>query len=120
MSKKAAPKKIAKSMTATKVDWKKTIQPLQDRLVAIELEAAKTTPSGLILPVENESFKRARVVATGAGRVTKKGKLRPLDVQVGDVILLTSFAGTKVTVENQDAIIIREEDVLGIVSTPSL
>ena len=107
--------------TASKTDWKKLIHPLQDRLVAIEVDTPNTTtPSGLILPVENEAFKHARVVAAGLGRVTKKGKLRPLDVQVGDMILITPHVGTKVTVESQEAIIVREEDVLGIVSTPSL
>lgn len=122
-AKKAAPVKkwtIAPAPKAKNVDWKKFIHPLQDRLVAIEMEAATTTASGLILPVDNEALKRARVVAAGLGRITKKGKLRPLDVQVGDIILITAQAGTKVTVESQDAIIVREEDVLGIVSTPSL
>jgi chaperonin GroES len=128
-AKKPAPKMIAKSATKakpaklfavpSKIDWHKFIQPLQDRVVAIEIEAPNTTESGLYLPVENESFLKARVVAAGLGRVSKKGKVRPLDVRVGDVIIMTTHAGTKVTVENQDAIIVREDDVLGIVSTPS-
>jgi len=117
---KAKIKGLNASSSPSKVNWQKFIQPLQDRVVAIEIEPPTTTKSGLILPVDNEALKRARVVAAGLGRVTKKGKLRPLDVQVGDVILLTSFAGTKVTVANQEAIIVCEGDVLGIVSTPSL
>lgn len=121
--KKAAPKKaISKKPIAKKekIDWRKFIQPLQDRMVALEIETPNVTESGLILSPEKESFVRAKVVAAGAGRISKKGKLRPLDVQVGDVILLTAYAGAKVTVENQEAIIIREDDVLGIVSSPSL
>jgi len=120
-AKKPAPQKMAPKKSASSVDWQKFIQPLQDRMVALEIEAPNTTESGLILvATEKESFVRARVVAAGTGRLSKKGKLRPLDVQVGDVILLTSFSGTKVTVENQEAIIVREDDVLGIVSSPSL
>lgn len=126
-AKKAAPQKAAAKKSsapapkASKIDWQKLIQPLQDRMVALEIETSNTTESGLILvSPEKESFVRARVVAAGLGRISKKGKLRPLDVQVGDVILVTSYAGTKVTVENQEAIIVREDDVLGIVSSPSL
>lgn len=116
----ASPKKTKAPAAAVRIDWQKNIQPLQDRVVAIELVVSNTTASGLILPEETGSFKKARVVAAGSGRVNKKGKIRPLDVQIGDVVLLSAHSGTKVTVENQEAIIVREDEVLGIVSTPSL
>jgi chaperonin GroES len=99
------------------IDWKKQVHPLQDRLVVIELEAPKTTPGGLILlEADKSNGMRAKVVAVGIGKVNKKGKLKPLDVRLGDVVLVSSYAGSKVTFESQDAWIVREEDVLGVLS----
>jgi chaperonin GroES len=91
------------------------IQPLRDRILVTEIEPPTKTASGLILlaPDDNGS-RRAKVIAVGDGRKDKKGRIRPLDVQINDVVLLSPHAGTDVTIGTQPAIIVREEDILGI------
>ncbi len=123
-TKKTAPKKMtvaAKSakpslqLVKSSIDWKRQLHPLQDRIVVTEIAESLTTPGGLILiEADTSNGMRGKVVAVGNGRVNKKGKLRPLDVKVGDVVLLSSHTGSKVTVGSQDAWIVREEDVLGV------
>lgn len=99
------------------IDWKRRFHPLQDRIVVIEIKETAHSPAGLILPESGkEGPARGEVVAVGTGHVNKKGRLRPLDVRVGDVVLVSSFAGTRVTVDASEAWILREDDVLGIVS----
>lgn len=89
--------------------------PLEDRvLVSIEGESDKT-PGGLYIPATvSERPTRGRVLALGPGRRNKKGQVRPLDVQAGDVVLFNSYAGTPVTLQGTEYLILREEDVLGI------
>ena len=85
-------------------------------MVIVESKAEKVSPAGLILSesVSNQGPLRGRVVAVGTGKRMKRGSVRPLDVYVGDMVLVAAFAGTKVTVDRQDALIIREEDILGV------
>ncbi len=112
---KTAAKKTRAEASAV-VDWNKRFHPLQDRIVVIEIKESTTTPSGLLLPeTSQEGPSRGKVVAVGTGHVNKKGRLRPLDVRVGDTVLVSSHAGTRVTVDSNDAWIVREDDVLGIV-----
>jgi chaperonin GroES len=115
-SAKTKPMKMASApVSKSTLDWSKQFQPLRDGLVVIEIEPPKTTASGLILvSTEQGASRRAKVVAVGEGIKDKKGKIRRLDVQVGDVVLLTPYGGTDVTVGQQQAWIVREEDVLGI------
>lgn len=110
------PKSITKSTTVAILE-KLNLYPLEDRLV-IELEAGeKVTAGGIIIPDTSAvaGNKRGVVLAAGKGAVSKKGKLRPLDVKPGDRVLFSEYAGTKVHLQGKEVLIIRESDVLGVV-----
>lgn len=117
---KAVKKKTAVKavLSAKRIDWSRQLQPLQDRIVVVEVKESQVSASGLILPLPEDGKPiRGHVVAVGAGGKSKKGKLRPLDVKVGDLVLVAAYVGSPVTVEAQDAWIIREADVLGVIET---
>lgn len=103
---------------AAKIDYSKAITPLLDRLVVKVLTGERITAGGLIIP-ETASmatgYLKAKVLAIGTGIKTKKGSLRPLDVQVGDTVLFASYAGTKVEFNSEELEIIHETDVMGVV-----
>jgi chaperonin GroES len=103
---------------AVQIDYSKAITPLLDRLVVKVLTGERITAGGIIIP-ETASiatgYLKAKVLAIGSGIKTKKGSLRPLDVQVGDTVLFASFAGTKVEFNSEELEIIHETDVMGVV-----
>ncbi|NJL24429.1 MAG: co-chaperone GroES, partial [Calothrix sp. SM1_5_4] len=79
--------------------------------------ASDRTPGGIFIPdMAAERPIRGRVVAKGPGHRNKKGHLRPLDVGVGDTVLFPQYGGTKVTFEGEEYLILREDDLLGIVT----
>jgi len=91
------------------------IKPLGDRIVVERLEAEETTAGGIVLPdAAKEKPKQGKVIATGPGRLNDDGEAVALQVKKGDRIVFGSYAGTEVTLGNQDYLIMREEDVLGI------
>jgi chaperonin GroES len=91
------------------------IRPLQDRILVKRVDEESTTKGGIIIPdTAKEKPSEGRVVAVGKGKVSDDGKLHPLDVKKGDRILFSKYAGTEVQVEGDEHIIIREDDVLGI------
>lgn len=92
--------------------------PLDDRLL-VEVDATeKKTPGGLYIPetAQVTGNYQGRVLAVGRGHMNKKGKTKPMDVKVGDVILFSEYAGEKYSENDKDIRIIREADVLGVVS----
>lgn len=91
--------------------------PLKDRLL-VEVEGpSDVTAGGIIIPGSvSERPNQGCVVAAGTGRRNKKGQLRPLDVHVGDRVLFAQFAGTNVMLNQKEYLILREEEVLGIVT----
>jgi chaperonin GroES len=92
------------------------IRPLQDRILVKRIEEEEKTKGGIIIPdTAKEKPSEGRVVAVGKGKVTDDGKVHPLDVKKGDRILFSKYSGTEVQVEGDEHIIIREDDVLGIV-----
>lgn len=115
---KASPQKpspIKASPVAKAV--KAEITPLEDRIIIRIAAAEERTAGGLIIPGSAaDRPNRGQVVAAGPGRRSKKGKIRPLDVRVGDEILFAEYTGTPIVVEGADFLILREEDVLGIVT----
>lgn len=112
---KAAGSKSGALATLSKIDWERVFHPLQDRLVLIESTPEARTAGGLILvEAEKTATLRGKIVAIGSGKRNKRGKMRPLDVRVGDVVVVQAYAGTRVTVESQEALIVREEEVLGV------
>ena len=92
------------------------IRPLQDRLLVQRIEEEETTKGGIIIPdTAKEKPQEGKVIAAGKGKVNEEGKVHPLDVKKGDRILFSKYAGTEVTIEGEEHLIIREDDVLGVV-----
>ncbi len=92
------------------------IRPLQDRIIVKRIEEEKTTAEGIIIPdTAKEKPQEGKVVAVGNGVIRDDGKLQKLDVKKGDRVLFGKFSGTEVTLEDEEHLIIREDDVLGIV-----
>ena len=91
------------------------IRPLQDRIIIRRIDEEETTAGGLIIPdTAKEKPQEAKVVAVGKGKMRDDGKLQKLDVQKRDRVLFSKFAGTEVTLDGTEYVIIREDDVLGI------
>ncbi len=93
-----------------------SIKPLNDRILVKRLEAEATTDGGIILPdTAKEKPNQGKVVAVGEGARGKDGKRIPVQVKIGDRILFSSYAGTDLKYENEDLIILREDDVYGVI-----
>ncbi len=91
------------------------IKPLADRVVVKATEAEETTKSGIILaPTAQEKPQVMEVVAVGPGAVVD-GKLKPVDVKVGDKVLTSRYSGTTVKVDGVEYTVVREEDILAVV-----
>jgi len=92
------------------------IRPLQDRIIVRRVEEEATTKGGIIIPDSaKEKPLEGTVLAVGNGKVLEDGTVRAVDVKVGDRILFTKYAGSEVKLAGEEHLIIREEDVLGIV-----
>ena len=91
------------------------IRPLQDRIVIKRLEGESVTKGGIIIPDSaKEKPIEGRVVAIGNGKVLKDGKVRPVDVKVGDVVLFGKYSGTEVKLDGEEHMLIREDDILAV------
>ena len=92
-----------------------SIRPLGDRILITRVEEESTTAGGIIIPdTAKEKPQEGKVIAVGSGRVTDDGKTQPLDVKRGDKVLFSKYAGTEVELDGNEHLIIREDDVLGI------
>lgn len=92
------------------------IKPLGDRILVKRLEAEEKTKGGIVLPdTAKEKPKEAKVISVGTGKQTESGKSIPPSVKEGDRILFSSYAGTDVEIEGDEYLILREEDILGII-----
>ena len=93
------------------------IRPLQDRILVKRIEAETKTKGGIIIPDSaKEKPIEGLVVAVGSGKVGDDGKARPIEVKAGDKILFGKYSGTEVKIDDIEHLIIREEDVLGVIS----
>ena len=93
------------------------IRPLHDRILVQRIEGESKTKGGIIIPdTAKEKPQEGRVIAVGTGKILEDGQVRPLEVKAGDKILFTKYAGTDVKIDGEEQIIIREDDVLGIIS----
>lgn len=91
------------------------IQPLHDRIVVRRVEEQEQEIGGIIIPdTAREKPQQARVIAVGPGRVNDNGQRRPLDLKVDDLVLIGKYAGTEITIEGDDYLILREDEVLGV------
>jgi chaperonin GroES len=91
------------------------IRPLHDRILIKRQEEKETRKGGIIIPDSaKEKPQEGKVIAVGNGKVTDEGKKIPLDVKTGDRILFGKYSGSEVTLDNEEYLILREEDVLCI------
>ena len=92
------------------------IRPLQDRLVVKRLAEEEKTKGGIIIPDSaKEKPVEGEVITVGNGKTLEDGKLRPLDVKKGDRILFGKYSGTEIKIDNVEHLILREDEVLGII-----
>ncbi len=92
------------------------LRPLYDRIIVERVTEDEKTSGGIIIPDSaKEKPQRGRVIAVGKGKIAEDGKVRPLDLKTGDVVLFGKYSGTEVKIDNQDRLIMREDDVLAVV-----
>jgi chaperonin GroES len=92
------------------------IRPLQDRVIVERIEGEEKTKGGIIIPdTAKEKPQEGKVVAIGKGKVTEDGKVLPLSVKAGDKILFGKYSGTEVKLNGNEYLIMREDDILGVV-----
>ena len=92
-------------------------RPLHDRVVVRRLDGEEKTKGGIIIPdTAKEKPQEGEIVAVGPGARDENGKINPLDVKAGDRILFGKWSGTEVKIDGEDLIIMKESDVLGVVS----
>ncbi len=92
------------------------VRPLHDRILIKRVEEKETVKGGIIIPdTAKEKPQEGEVIAVGNGKKTDEGKVIPLDVKAGDRILFGKYSGTEIKVDNQELLIIREDEVLGVI-----
>ena len=92
------------------------IRPLNDRIIVERMEEETKTAGGLIIPdTAKEKPQQGKIIAAGKGKKTEDGKVLPLDVKVGDKVLFGKYAGTEIKIEGKEYLMMREEDILGVV-----
>jgi len=92
-----------------------SIRPLQDRIIVERIEGEDKTASGLYIPdTAKEKPQMGKVIAAGKGRVREDGTIQPLDLRKGDTILFGKYSGTEVKLNGNEYLIMREDDVLGV------
>jgi len=93
------------------------IRPLHDRVVVKRIDAENKSAGGIVIP-DNAAEKpdQGEVIAVGAGKKTDDGKLIPMDVKVGDRILFGKYSGTTVKIESTEYLVMREDDIMGVIA----
>ena len=92
------------------------IRPLHDRVVVRRMEEERTSPGGIVLPdAATEKPSQGEVVAVGNGRILDSGEVRGLDVKVGDKVLFGKYSGTEVKIGGEEVLVMREEDIMGVI-----
>ena len=94
------------------------LNPLGDRVVLEPLAVEETTKGGLVLPdtVDKEKPEQGKVIAVGPGKTTVEGKVIPLGVKVGDIVLFTKYGPTEVKVDENEYLIVGSDDILAVIS----
>jgi chaperonin GroES len=92
------------------------IRPLQDRIIVKRMDEEETTSGGIIIPdTAKEKPQEGKVVAVGKGKVLDDGKVQALEVKKGNKVLFSKYSGTEIDIEGEEHLIIREDDVLGVI-----
>jgi len=91
------------------------IRPLHDRVIVRRMEEERTSAGGIVIPDSaTEKPIQGEVIAAGNGKISESGDVRPLDVKVGDKVLFGKYAGTEVKVDGEELLVMREEDIMGV------
>ena len=99
---------------------KTTFRPLHDRVVVKRIDAEEKTKGGIIIPDSaKEKPSQGQVVAVGPGGRDEAGKLIPIDLKAGDVVLFGKWSGTEVKIDNVDLLIMKESDIMGVLDVPA-
>ena len=94
----------------------KKIRPLHDRVIVRRLEEERKSAGGIVIPDSaKEKPVQGEVIAVGSGKILEDGKVRPLDVKAGDKILFGKYSGTEVKIGDEELLVMREEDIMGVV-----
>jgi chaperonin GroES len=102
-------------MAATATSVK--IRPLHDRVIVSRIEEGEQKVGGIIIPDSaKEKPQQGKVIAVGKGKAEKDGKVTPLDVKEGDTVLFGKYSGQEITMDGETYLIMREEEILGVVS----
>ena len=92
------------------------IRPLHDRVVIKRMEEEKASPGGIIIPDSaTEKPVQGEVVAVGNGTIQENGKVQPLDVKVGDTVLFGKYSGTEVTIDSDELVVMKEDDIMAVI-----
>ena len=92
------------------------ITPLQDRVIVKRIEEEEKSKGGIIIPdTAKEKPQEGKVIAVGRGKMNEDGKVTPLAVKVNDLILFGKYSGTEINIDGEEHLIMREEDILGII-----
>ena len=92
------------------------IRPLHDRVILKRMEEETTSAGGIVIPDSAaEKPQRGEIVAAGTGKRLESGEIIPLDVKIGDTVLFGKYSGTEVKVEGDDLLVMREEDIMGVI-----
>ena len=92
------------------------IRPLHDRVIVKRLEEERTSPGGIVIPdTAAEKPVQGKVMAVGKGKILEDGKVRALDVKVGDKILFGKYSGSEIKLNGEEHLIMREDDILGVI-----
>jgi chaperonin GroES len=95
------------------------IRPLHDRVVLKRDERQRHSAGGILIPdTAGEKPTEGRVIAVGKGKILENGKVRPMDLKVGDRVLFGKFSGTEVKVAGEELIVAREEDIMAVIDEP--
>jgi chaperonin GroES len=93
------------------------LRPLHDRVIVKRLEEEKKSAGGILIPDSAaEKPLKAEVISVGPGKRSDDGKVHPVDVKKGDVVLIGKYSGTEVKVDGQDLVVLREDDIMAVVS----
>lgn len=92
------------------------VQPLGERILVKRIEAEEKTSGGIVVPDSaKEKPKEGKIISLGTGKITEKGEKQPFRVKEGDKILFESYAGTEVKIDDEEYLIVKEDDILGII-----
>lgn len=92
------------------------LRPLHDRVIIKRLDAETTSAGGIVIPdAAAEKPIKGEVIAVGSGKILEDGKVRPIGVKVGEIVLFGKYSGTEVKVDGQELLVMREEDLIAVV-----